>query len=129
MHTRQTGVTLIEVLVAILILSFGMLSLGAMLGYAVQLPKLSGYRSTAALLAAGHIERMRANSVGFANGFYQETLTYDGTSSVLGLADCAYPICTSSNLANTLATMDKAYTNTRRRDAGQSCHRRWHTQR
>jgi type IV pilus assembly protein PilV len=111
MQARQAGVTLIEVLVAILILSFGLLALGAMLAYAVQLPKLSGYRSTATLLAAGHIERMRANPVGFANGFYQETLTYDGTSGAVALADCDYPICTSTNLANTLATMDKAYTN------------------
>lgn len=61
----QSGATLIEVLVAILILSFGMLSLGAMMSFAVQLPKLSGYRSTATNLASSYVERIRANPIGF----------------------------------------------------------------
>jgi type IV pilus assembly protein PilV len=50
-----------------LILSFGMLALGGMLSLSVQLPKLSGYRATAANLAASHVERIRANPEGFAN--------------------------------------------------------------
>ena len=54
---QQRGATLIEVLVAVLILSFGLLSLGAMLSYAVQLPKLSGHRMIATNIASDHIER------------------------------------------------------------------------
>lgn len=65
--TSQYGASMIEVLVAILILSFGMLALGSMLSLSVQLPKLSGYRATAANLAASHVERIRANPEGFAN--------------------------------------------------------------
>ena len=49
---HQTGASLIEVLVAVLILSFGMLSLGGMMAYGVQLPKLAAYRADAATLAA-----------------------------------------------------------------------------
>jgi type IV pilus assembly protein PilV len=97
---NQSGVTLIEVLVSVLILSFGMLALGGMLAYAVQLPKLSGYRAAATVIAAGHIERMRANPVGFANDAYQVNLNYNGTSSAITASDCTYPACTTSSLAN-----------------------------
>jgi len=104
---RQTGSSLIEVLVAILILAFGLLSIGGMMSYAVQLPKLSNYRALAATLAAGHVERMRSNSAGFIAGNYVQNLTYDGTLTVPSLSDCSYPNCTAA----TLATMDNAYTN------------------
>jgi type IV pilus assembly protein PilV len=93
-HSSQGGASLIEVLVAMLILSFGMLSLSGMLAYAVQMPKLSGYRASAMSIAAGHIERMRANTVGFAGGSYNDTLTYD----VSGTA-CAYPACSAAAIA------------------------------
>ena len=71
---KQTGASLIEVLVAILILSFGMLSLGAMMSFGVQLPKLSGYRATATSLAAGYTERVRANPNAFTNNLYTAAL-------------------------------------------------------
>jgi type IV pilus assembly protein PilV len=103
-NSHQSGVTLIEVLVSILILSFGMLALGGMLAYAVQMPKLSGYRAAAATIAAGHIERMRANPAGFANGAYNVTLSYN---AAVALNNCAYPACSSTNTAN----MDTGVTN------------------
>lgn len=106
-HSHQSGASLIEVLVAILLLSFGMLALGAMLSYAVQAPKLANNRATASILAAGHIERIRANPVGFASNSYTSTLSYDGTSNSISLSDCSHPNCTSASLA----TMDKAATN------------------
>jgi type IV pilus assembly protein PilV len=102
--TRQSGVTLIEVLVSILILSFGILALGGMLAYAVQLPKLSGYRAAAATIAAGHIERMRANPVAFANGDYNVSSSYNVS---VALNNCTYPACSSTNMAN----MDTGITN------------------
>lgn len=107
----QSGSSLIEVLVAILLLSFGMLALGAMLSFAVQAPKLSGYRATATNLASGHIERIRANPGGFGANSYSSALSYDGTfystsTDLPALSDCTYPACTAS----TLATMDNAAT-------------------
>jgi Tfp pilus assembly protein PilV len=69
-RSRQGGASLIEVLVAVLILSFGLLSLGAMLSLSVQMPKLSGFRTTATNIASDHIERIRANPDGFKNGAY-----------------------------------------------------------
>ena len=103
---HQHGASLIEVLVAILILSFGMLSLAGMLSFSVQLPKLSAYRSTASNLAATHAEKVRANPEAFASNLYTSSLSYDGTFAALSLSDCAYPNCTSSSLA----TMDIAAT-------------------
>jgi type IV pilus assembly protein PilV len=100
---RQSGASLIEVLVAILLLSFGMLSLGAMLSFAVQMPKLSGYRATAVNLASSHIERMRANPGQL--GDYDQS-SYDGTFVDIALNDCDYPTCNESSLA----AMDNAAT-------------------
>jgi type IV pilus assembly protein PilV len=108
LNHSQNGVTLIEVLVSIVILSFGMLALGGMLAYAVQMPKLSGYRSTATAIAASHIERIRANSAGFANGDYQVDLSYSADFAITSLSDCTYPSCSTAALR---ATMDTAYTN------------------
>ena len=102
---KQTGASLIEVLVAILILSFGMLSLGAMMSFGVQLPKLSAYRATATSLAAGYTERVRANPNAFTNNLYTAALNETSAWSFadIALSDCAYTDpCTEA----TLATMD-----------------------
>lgn len=94
---HQSGASLIEVLVAVLLLSFGMLSLGSMLAYAVQMPKLAAYRAAAANLAASHIERMRANTAGFASESYKETMTYNATLATV--SPCTYPNCTPDLIA------------------------------
>jgi type IV pilus assembly protein PilV len=106
---HQAGSSLIEVLVAVLILSFGMLALGGMLAYAVQLPKLSAYRAAAISLAASHVERMRANTTAFATGAYKVTMSYDGSNiDIAAVAQCAYPACT----ADLIATLDTFETRT-----------------
>lgn len=104
---KQLGASLIEVLISILILSFGLLSMGGMMAAAVQLPKLAALRATATSIAANHIDRIRANPAGFAAGQYDENLSYDGTFSAPASADCTYPNCTLVSLA----TMDKAAVN------------------
>ena len=98
----QDGASLIEVLVAILLLSFGMLSLAAMMSFAVQLPKLSANRATAANIAADYVERIRANPGGYRSNGYNAPMSYDGTLNSIIVANCAYPSCTPF----TLATMD-----------------------
>lgn len=109
---EQMGSSLIEVLVAVLILSFGLLSLGAMLSYSVQLPKLSEHRTRATYIASDHIERMRANPSEFALGTYTATSTYDGNFDPKYFANCTFPNCTPS----TLAAMDTAATAKAARD-------------
>jgi type IV pilus assembly protein PilV len=103
----QAGFSLIEVLVAILLLSIGILALSTTLSYAVQMPKLSGYHAAAVNLASSYVERMRANTDGFAGGAYDQGSSYDGLRSPqarLPTDSCAYPTCN----ANTMASMDFA---------------------
>jgi len=96
--TRQGGSSLIEVLVTILILSFGMLSLSGMMAYAVQLPKLSAYRATAVMLANGHVEKMRANIDGYVAGAYNETMTFN--QAITATTPCSYPSCDAAGIAD-----------------------------
>lgn len=107
---RQTGATLIEVLVAVLLLSFGLLSLGSMLAYGVQLPKLSAYRATATVLANSHIERIRANPGGFSSGNYTAGLndTTDWSFSAIAISASN---CSFAGTQCTVATLASADTN------------------
>lgn len=104
---REAGATLIEVLVAVLVLSFGMLPLASLISLAVQAPKLASHRNTAINLASSHIDKIRANPAGFEFGSYAKPLTYNGTFNEIAASDCAYPLCTTSSLAD----MDAAATN------------------
>ncbi len=102
---RQAGASLIEVLIAILILSFGLLSVGSMLSFSIQMPKLSAYRATATHLASSQVERMRANPVGFAAGDYSAALdaasSWSFTSIAISSSNCSYTgtQCTPATLA------------------------------
>jgi type IV pilus assembly protein PilV len=101
---QQAGATLIEVLVAILLLSFGLLSLAGLHAFAIQMPKLAAYRATASSLANSYIESIRANPQGFSNGSYDEALYYTGGRDLPSVSGgCTYPNCT----ADTLAALDK----------------------
>ena len=95
---HQNGALLIEVLVAMLLLSFGMLSLGAMLSFSVQMPKLSGYRAVAVNLASSHIDRIRTNPSGFED--YKKPLHETAWSFAnIDLKNCQYPNCDATSLA------------------------------
>ena len=93
-HTRPApmrGATLIEILVSILVLSFGLLAVGNMMAYAMQLPKIAGNRAVASNLALDMIERMRANPAAFLANNYG-AMTYTSLR-------CSYPDCTPQALA------------------------------
>lgn len=102
----QNGSTLIEVLVAILIVSFGLLSMAGMLSFGIQLPKLAGYRSTATFLASSHIESIRANPDGFAAGSYTVSLNDSSAWSTTAInisgSNCSFTgtQCTQATLAS-----------------------------
>lgn len=95
-----------EVLVSVLVLSFGMLALSGMTAFAVQMPKLSGYRATAANLASSHVDKIRANPQGFREGHYSTPSSYDGSFNEIGLQPCNFPNCG----VDLLALMDDAAT-------------------
>ena len=109
LHNKQSGASLIEVLISIFILAFGMLALGVMSSFAVQMPKLSGYRATAANLAASYIERIRANPRAFSADKYDKFRSYDSSQSKLDIDQtkiCHYPECDDENTLAALAIMD-----------------------
>lgn len=60
-RSGQRGVSLIEILVALLVVSFGVLAMSGLLGTASRYGKTSEYRGVATLLAADIADRMRAN--------------------------------------------------------------------
>lgn len=86
---RQSGFTLTEVLVAVLVLSIGLLGLAAMQVRALQYNQSAYMRSQASLLAYDVMERMRANPAAALAGSYDvaladspSTTTACNTSSV-----------------------------------------------
>lgn len=58
---RQAGVALVEVLVAMLVVSVGVLAMAGLLATASRYGKTSEYRAVATLLAADMADRIRAN--------------------------------------------------------------------
>ena len=93
------GGTLIEVLVSILVLSFGLLAIGGMMAYAIQLPKFAGNRAVASTLATELSERIRANAPAYAAGNYTAVYTTTFSVTASNTAVCTYPNCTGQQLA------------------------------
>lgn len=67
---RSAGFSLLEVLIALVILSVGLLGIAAMLGTTVKSNDSAYMRSQATILAYNIIDRMRANPNAADNGIY-----------------------------------------------------------
>lgn len=98
------GFSLVEVLVAIVVLSFGLLGMVGMQAFALQSNREARLQGQAAVLARELAEMMRGNKVVGAdpsttNNFYVGTFTVDNLS--MG-ANAAY--CSGVNVANACAT-------------------------
>lgn len=91
---RQTGATMIEVLVTILILAVGLLGLSATQVMSLKNGNNSHQRYLAALAAEEMADRMRANPAGILNGNY-DGKSVDGTEASVS---CSTK-CSSGNLA------------------------------
>jgi type IV pilus assembly protein PilV len=70
MRKHNQGFTMMEILVTIVIVSFGLLGFAAMLTNAVQSNRMAFMRSEATVLAYGIIESMRANRPAAVAGSY-----------------------------------------------------------
>ncbi|MGB5439075.1 MAG: type IV pilus modification protein PilV [Gammaproteobacteria bacterium] len=99
---RQHGLTMIEVLVTLIILSVGLLGLAGLQGVAKRSSHQAYQRTLATQLVDGIIERIRANPTAAAN-------YHTGTSSPLGGAtrgesapspDCSSSTCTAAQMAS-----------------------------
>jgi type IV pilus assembly protein PilV len=78
---REAGVSLIEVLVAMLVVSFGILAMSGLITNASRYGKTSEFRAIATLLANDIADRMRANMPGVRSGSYALTNAYEYLSS------------------------------------------------
>jgi type IV pilus assembly protein PilV len=97
-HCR--GSSLLEVLVAMLLLSFGLLSLAAWHGRALQHGRSSQYRAVASQLALDLADRMRANLPGVAAGAYTRMRPYEVTDAPEPEPPCADAVaCSGTEMA------------------------------
>lgn len=113
LRSAQRGSSLLEVLVAILIMSFGLLGLAGMTASSLQYSKMAQYQTVGTQLASAYGESMRANVAGFSEGHYELTAAYTGATF-----NVAVPTCTNAARCSAaeLAAIDRAqWTNDLRR--------------
>lgn len=103
MKTRrsQNGSSLLEVLVAILIMSFGLLGLAGMTAASLQYAKMAQFQTIGTQLASAYGDNIRANVTGFNAGDYDMTTAYSGASSTVTVPACVTPAkCTAAEMAD-----------------------------
>lgn len=96
----QKGSSLLEVMITMLIMSFGMLALGGLTAASLQYSKLAQFQTIASQLAAEYGDRMRGNVAGFRANNYDQPTAYSGASGVVAVPSCATPTnCNPAELA------------------------------
>lgn len=79
MPMRETGMTLIEVLVTLVLISVGLLGVAALQMTSLRNNHEAYFRSQASILAADILERIRADAMGFRAGEYD--VDFNGTGA------------------------------------------------
>lgn len=95
----QRGGTLIEVLVAIFLLTVGLLALAALTGTATSYNKLSQIRGTATMLANDYADQARSNLRAFDVQYYQINTVYTSTQPSTALPDTTASYASPGGLA------------------------------
>lgn len=99
-RSNQRGVSLIEILVALVVLSLGAIGVAGVQLSTIKFNQVSQQRSNAVQLAFGLTDRMRANMPGAAAGNYVFNFPYANIPGNIPAApNCAAP-CTPQQLAN-----------------------------
>ena len=97
---NQTGSSLIEVLIAVVVLSVGLLAYVGLHAESLQFNKMAQYRSIATQLATDYINRVQANSLAAINGAYDIENGYAPLAGPVAVPGCVDPInCTEPELA------------------------------
>jgi type IV pilus assembly protein PilV len=92
---KQQGFTLLEVLIALLVLSIGLLGLAALQTIGLRSNEMASMRTTSTMLAYDISDRMRANGQGILDGDYViNSGPITGTPS-----DCTATDCTTAQMA------------------------------
>lgn len=116
--TTHDGFSLVEVLVALLVLSVGLLGLAALQTTSLRYNTESYFRTQATYLAYDIIDRMRANALGVSGGNYDVPNSGTATTAMSATGSCGTGSCSTSDLAmydlgqwyNTMKTMLPAST-------------------
>lgn len=96
----QKGSSLLEVLITMLVMSFGLLALGGLTAASLQYSKISQYQTIGSQLAIEYGDRMRGNVAGFQANNYDQTAAYSGASGAVTVPACAIPAqCTPAEVA------------------------------
>ena len=91
---RIRGFTLLEVMIALVIFSIGLLGLAGLQARGLHSNTTAQYRTTAMILAYDMADRLRANAGGVAAGNYN---SLDNTGPTAG--DCVSNTCTAAQMA------------------------------
>lgn len=91
----QSGVGLIEILIAVLLISIGFLAAAQMQVQGMRNSRSSYHQSQAHLLANDIIDRMRINFDGVTSGFYDDL----STSAAATNPHCSTKVCNNNELA------------------------------
>jgi type IV pilus assembly protein PilV len=105
----EQGTSLIEVLVAALILTLGLLSMISMHAASIRYGKLAEFRSSASQLAEDYGDRMRANSLGVRNGNYNRNVVWSANPTRVtdpGVS-CTVATCSADQIAAQVAASDQ----------------------
>ena len=94
-----SGFSLVEVLVALLVLSIGLLGLAALQTTSLKYNTESYFRTQATYLAYDIIDRMRANALGVAGGNYDVPNSGTAATAMSSTASCGSTSCSTSDLA------------------------------
>ena len=95
-NAAQHGFSLVEVLIALAVLSIGLLGLAALQTVSLKAGHDSYQRTQATMLAYDMVDRMRANPLALAAGKYNTVAV--GTNP--GSTDCVSTSCTTDQLAD-----------------------------
>lgn len=99
---RQSGASLIEVLVAALLLSVGLLALAGLQATSLRMTKEAQFRSAAASLASAYSEAVKANTAGALAGAYNYTAAYARADAAIAQPPTCrdgVTICTAAQIA------------------------------
>lgn len=106
-HSGQRGSSLIEVMVALLILAVGLLGFAGLQARGMQMARKSYSHSQAVFLADDLVERMRANPTAVTAGNYKSAKTgaVPSTTAVCSTASPCAPTALASKDMNTWAQL------------------------